>query len=99
MTTPPGPEGHTGGYQLQASSFRSETEASAFATALRQRGHKAYVEAAQVTGRGTWFRVRVGPFKTQHEAGAYRAEFEKREHLAPFMVEPPEDKSPPKKAP
>ena len=32
-------EGHAGGYQLQASSFRSDPEAQAFANALRQRGH------------------------------------------------------------
>jgi len=92
LTTAPVEEGRTGGYQLQASSFRTETEASAFATALRQRGHHAYVESAQLSGRGTWFRVRIGPFKTQREAVGYRAEFEKREHLVPFVVEPPKDK-------
>jgi DedD protein len=85
-------EGRAGGYQLQASSFRTEPEASAFATALRQRGHHAYVEAAQLTGRGTWYRVRVGPFHTQREAAAYRAEFERKEHLVPFIVEPPKEK-------
>jgi hypothetical protein len=37
--------------------------------------------------------VRVGPFKTQKEAAAYRAEFEKKEHLVPFIVEPPKEKA------
>ena len=92
VTTPPVDEGRAGGYQLQASSFRSEAEATAFATALRQRGHRAYTEPAQVLGRGTWYRVRIGPFKSQHEAAVYRSDFEKREHLAPFIVEPPKDK-------
>ncbi len=82
-------EGHPGGYQLQASSFRDESEAAAFATALRQRGHHAYVDPAQIEGRGTWYRVRVGPFRSQREAAQYRAEFERKEHLAPFLVEPP----------
>lgn len=85
-------EGHAGQYQLQASSFRNEAEAQAFATALRQRGHRAYVEAAAVPGRGTWFRVRIGPFKSRAEAARYRSEFEKKEHLAPFLVEPPREK-------
>jgi len=92
MTTAPVDEGRPGGYQLQASSFRSETEAASFATALRQRGHRAYVEPTQLVGRGTWYRVRVGPFKTQKEAATYRAEFEKKEHLVPFIVEPPREK-------
>jgi DedD protein len=92
VTTPPVDEGRPGGYQLQASSFRSDVEAGAFATALRQRGHRAYVEPTQLLGRGTWYRVRVGPFKTQKEAATYRAEFEKKEHLVPFIVEPPKEK-------
>ena len=60
--------GHDGGYQLQVSSFRTQAEASQFADQLRARGHKAYVVEAHVPGRGTWFRVRVGPFTTQHAA-------------------------------
>jgi cell division protein FtsN len=93
VTTPPVDEGRAGGYQLQASSFRSETEATAFATALRQRGHHAYVEPTQLLGRGTWYRVRIGPFKTQKEAASYRADFEKKEHLVSFIVDPPKDKT------
>jgi len=99
VTTPPVGEGRTGGYQLQTSSFRSQEDASSFATALRQRGHRAYIDPAQVSGRGTWFRVRIGPFRTQKEAASYRAEFEKREHLVPFIVEPPKEKAPSPKAP
>lgn len=96
VTTPPVDEGRAGSYQLQTSSFRSEEEAGLFATSLRRRGHRAYVENAQVLGRGNWFRVRIGPFKSKAEAASYRADFEKREHLVPFLIEPPKDKEPPK---
>lgn len=89
-------QGHAGGYQLQTSSFRKEADAAAFATALRQRGHRAYVEPAQVSGRGTFYRVRIGPFKTQKEAASYRSEFENREHLVPYLVEPPRETAPSK---
>ncbi len=82
------PEGHRGGYQLQVSSFRTQQEANAFAAQLRARGHKAYVVQANVVGRGTWFRVRVGPFATQHAAAVYRASFEAKEHVVPFIVPP-----------
>lgn len=96
VTTPPVEEGRAGGYQLQTSSFRDEQEAGVFATALRRRGHRAYVETATISGRGNWYRVRVGPFRSKAEAAAYRAEFEKKEHLVPFLIEPAKDKSPPK---
>src|SRR5215472_4233707 len=84
-TTAPG---HEGGYQLQVSSFRAQNEADEFADQLRARGHKAYVLEAHVPGRGTWFRVRVGPFSTQHTAATYRASFEAKEHVVPFIVPP-----------
>ena len=80
--------GHDGGYQLQVSSFRSQAEANQFSDQLRARGHKSYVLEAHVNGRGTWYRVRVGPFKTQHEAAGYRTSFESREHVVPFIVPP-----------
>jgi cell division septation protein DedD len=70
------------------SSFRTQAEADQFAKELRQRNHKAYVVEAHVPGRGTWFRVRIGPFTTQHAAAAYRSGFEGREHVVPFIVPP-----------
>ncbi len=85
---PSAPQGKEGGYQLQVSSFRTREEAEAFATQLRARSHKAYVTEAHVTGRGTWFRVRIGPFASQHAAAQYRAGFEGREHVVPFIVPP-----------
>jgi DedD protein len=87
--------GHDGGYQLQVSSFRTPQEANDFADQLRARGHKAYVQEAHVTGRGTWFRVRVGPFATQHAAAAYRSGFESKEHVVPFIVPPSAKDAPP----
>lgn len=80
--------GHEGGYQLQVSSFRSQGEADAFSGQLRARGHKAYVTEAHVRGRGTWYRVRIGPFANQRAATAYRSGFEGREHVVPFIVPP-----------
>ncbi|HZU84329.1 MAG TPA: SPOR domain-containing protein [Polyangiaceae bacterium] len=82
------PPGHDGGYQLQVSSFHTQSEAQAFADQLRARGHKAYVVEANVPGRGTWYRVRIGPFATQRAAAEYRAGFEDREHVVPFVVMP-----------
>jgi DedD protein len=82
------PAGHEGGYQLQVSSFRTQAEAQGFADQLRARSHKAYVVEAHVPGRGTWFRVRVGPFTSQHAAAQYRTGFEAREHVVPFIVAP-----------
>jgi DedD protein len=85
---PSAPAGKEGGYQLQVSSFRSQSEADQFAAQLRARGHKAYVIEAHVPNRGTWYRVRIGPFPSQHAAASYRVGFEGREHVVPFIVQP-----------
>jgi DedD protein len=85
---PAAPAGREGGYQLQVSSFRTQGEADTFSGQLRARGHKAYVVEAHVPGRGTWYRVRIGPFTTQHAAASYRSGFEGREHVVPFIVPP-----------
>jgi DedD protein len=84
--------GMAGGYQLQVSSFKTQAEGDGFATALRRRGHKAYVEPAHVKGRGLWYRVRIGPFKHRRSAVLYRQDFEAKERLVTFIVDPPKTK-------
>lgn len=90
----PAVSGHEGGYQLQISSFRDYGEAMAFAEQLRARGHRAYVSDANVPGRGTWHRVRIGPFASQQAAASYRVAFEQKEHVVPFVVAPTRDGHP-----
>jgi cell division septation protein DedD len=85
-------EGRAGAYNLQVASFKTEAEAQSFATVLRQRGHKTYVEPANIAGRGVWHRVRIGPFKYLRDANRYRADFEAKEHIVPFVVETEKEK-------
>lgn len=84
--------GHPGGYQLQVSSFKKQEDADEFAAALRRRGHRAYVQAAHVKGRGLWHRVRIGPFKYHRSAKIYRQDFEAKERMVTFIVQPPKTK-------
>lgn len=84
--------GHPGGYQLQVSSFKARGDADSFAMALRRRGHKAHVVDAHVKGRGLWHRVRIGPFKYRRSAEIYRQDFEAKERMVTFVVNPPETK-------
>ena len=89
---PPGGEraeaGGPGEYQIQVASFRDEREADAYVGELRLRGHRAYREGARVPNRGLWHRVRIGPFKDKFKAVAYKSEFETREGMSAFLVDP-----------
>ncbi len=82
------PSGSEGGFQLQVASFKDAADADALVQDLRQRGHKAYRQAAYVPERGLWHRVRVGPFASRIEANAYREKFEKSERVSPYVVDP-----------
>lgn len=78
--------GEDGRYTLQVVSYRSEEEAELFAEALRAKGHDAFVLEAEIEGRGTYYRVRIGPFETMGEAQRYRRRFEVEEQMDTFVV-------------
>ena len=82
----PAPAGHDGEYTVQVISYDSPEGAESFAAGLRARGHRAFVMRAEVEGRGTVFRVRVGPFENLREAQAYRREFERTERMNTLVV-------------
>ncbi len=80
------PEGHDGEFTVQVISYDSPEGAHAFAAGLRARGHRAYVLQAEVPGRGTVYRVRIGPFETMASATSYRHQFEESEHMNTIVV-------------
>lgn len=82
----PAPEGHDGEFTVQVISYDSPEGAHAFAAGLRARGHRAYVMQADVPGRGTVYRVRIGPFETMASATSYRHQFEESEHMNTIVV-------------
>lgn len=59
-----------GGFTVQVRSSPSETDARAFADALRSAGFDAYVVKADLGKRGVWYRVRVGRFESREAARA-----------------------------
>jgi cell division septation protein DedD len=80
------PAGYEGRYTLQVISYRDAQEAQVFASALRKRGHAAYVTTGTVQDRGTHWRVRIGPFETRQAAQGYRTTFEREEGMNTFIV-------------
>ncbi len=62
------------GYTVQVAAYEDPAEALALIRELRDQGIQAFHQSAEVPGRGTWHRVRVGvhPTKAAAEAGAKR---------------------------
>jgi cell division septation protein DedD len=74
------------GFTLQLSASQSREEADRFAAMMRDRGYAPYIVAAEVPGRGTWHRVRMGSFPTKEAAQAYLADFKRETRLDAFVA-------------
>jgi cell division septation protein DedD len=83
--------GTDGEFILQVLSYEAKDAADAFANALRNRGHEAFVAAGNVDGRARTYRVRIGPFKSKQAADAYRRDFEERERMNTIVVRRQDD--------
>jgi cell division protein FtsN len=58
---------------LQAGAFQSETEAENLKAKIAFAGFEATVKPVNVAGKGTLFRVRLGPYKSQDEVNRIKA--------------------------
>lgn len=65
MTAGPPPSGD---YTVQVSAFQSVAEAKAFSASLERKGFQPFVVSADVRGKGTWYRVRLGSFENKELA-------------------------------
>ena len=75
-----------GRFTLQLSSFQSRGEADAFVAELKKSGYAPTVAEANVEGKGTWFRVRLGGYASQTEAMAAKAEFEAKQKIIAYVT-------------
>lgn len=73
-------------FTLQVGSFQDHREASLMADRLKRAGHKSFLVKVSMPDTGTWYRVRVGPFRSKKKAWVYKAEFESKERLPAFVV-------------
>ncbi|MBZ4418533.1 SPOR domain-containing protein [Myxococcus sp. RHSTA-1-4] len=83
---PPAQAVKGGAFTLQLSAFQDRQEADRFAARLRDRGYAPYILAAEVPGKGTWYRVRMGSFATRDAASRYLADFKRETQLDAFVA-------------
>ena len=74
------------GFTIQIKAFRAKNEASGFMKILRERGYKPYMATADVEGRGRFYRVRLGKFRSLDSAHRRQDAFEKAENLETIVT-------------
>ncbi|MBE2249763.1 MAG: SPOR domain-containing protein [Myxococcus sp.] len=81
------PEGAAdGAWTLQLSAYQDQGEAERFAAGLRDKGYAPYIVEATISGKGVWYRVRMGRFGSKDAASTYLADFKRETSIAGIVT-------------
>jgi DedD protein len=79
-TVPNGP------WTLQLGASQNRDDAERMVSRLREKGYAPYIIAADVPGKGTFYRVRMGSFATKEAAGRYLEDFRRETKTEAFVA-------------
>jgi cell division septation protein DedD len=74
------------GWTLQLHASQEKADADRFAASMREKGYAPYLVAAEVAGRGTWHRVRLGSFPSKDAAAKYLVDFKRETGMDAFVA-------------
>ncbi len=73
-------------FTLQISSFQDKSEADALVAKLTAAGYKPYVILSDVEGKGTFFRVRIGEYRSKGDASDAKETFERKQRIIAYVT-------------
>jgi len=76
----------TGAFTLQLGASPNRDDAERQASRLRDKGYAPYIVTAEVPGKGTWYRVRMGSFPTKDAATRYLQDFKRETQAEAFVA-------------
>jgi cell division septation protein DedD len=80
QTVPNGP------FTLQLGASQDKDDANRQIARLKDKGYAPYLVTAQVPGKGTWYRVRMGSFPSKDAAQHYLQDFHRETQLDAFVA-------------
>jgi cell division septation protein DedD len=83
---PPDATVSNGAFTLQLGASPNRDDAERQASRLREKGYAPYIVAAEVPGKGTWYRVRMGSFPTKDAATRYLQDFKRETQSEAFVA-------------
>lgn len=76
-------------YLIQVSSYKNKEDSMREAMILRDKGDSVCISHVNIAGKGDWYRVLVGFYRTPQAAQEAALELKKREYIHAFVVRPP----------
>ncbi len=76
---------------IQVAATQDKTEGNQLTERLKRMGYPAYLTTAEIPGKGTWFRIRVGGYSGRSEAEADCDRLKKKlpnKRLSPVVISP-----------
>ena len=70
---------------MQVAAFKNEKDANNLVKKLKGKGYDAYRTLTKIEGRGIWFRVRVGKYRSRTEARSTESKL-KKSGMKPIVV-------------
>jgi len=84
--TPPPAPAPTSGFTVQVAASQQKDDAAAILEKLRAAGLRPYLVEADVPGKGHWYRVRLGAFKTKDDAARYVKDLKRETGFSAFVT-------------
>lgn len=75
-----------GSWTVQLSAYQDRGEADRFAAGLRDKGYAPYIVEANIAGKGTWYRVRMGRFANKEAATRYMDDFRRETAMSAIVT-------------
>src|SRR6185312_7347191 len=76
----------TGAFTLQLGASLNRDDAERQAARLREKGYAPYIVTAEVPGKGTWYRGRMGSFPTKDAATRYLQDVKRETQAEAFVA-------------
>ena len=76
----------SGAFTLQLGASPNREDAERMVSRLREKGYAPYIVTAEVPGKGTFYRVRMGSFPTREAAGRYLEDFKRETKTEAFVA-------------
>jgi DedD protein len=83
---PPQATAPNGAWTLQLGASLNREDAERQASRLREKGYAPYIMTAEVPGKGTWYRVRMGSFPSKDAATRYLQDFKRETQAEAFVA-------------